>query len=154
MTLLFAFLIGFFGGLRSLTAPAATAWAARLGWLKLKGPLALMGSVATAGIFTVLALGELAADKSSKIPDRTSGPPLVARIVLGALTGACVAAGGGEGALAGAALGALGGIVGCFGGFQARKRLVRTLKVPDLYIALLEDVVAVAGCVWIVSRFG
>jgi uncharacterized membrane protein len=33
MTLILAFRIGFFSGLRSLTAPAATAWAVRLGWL-------------------------------------------------------------------------------------------------------------------------
>ena len=39
MTLPFAFLIGFFAGLRSLTAPAVTAWAVHLGWLKLEGPL-------------------------------------------------------------------------------------------------------------------
>jgi len=42
-TLTFAFLIGFFAGLRSLTAPAATAWAVYLGWLKLDRPLALIG---------------------------------------------------------------------------------------------------------------
>jgi uncharacterized membrane protein len=44
MMLLLAFLIGFFAGLRSLTAPAATAWAAYLGWLKLERPLSLIGS--------------------------------------------------------------------------------------------------------------
>ena len=44
MTLLLAFLIGFFAGLRSLTPPAATAWAAYLGWLKLERPLSLVGS--------------------------------------------------------------------------------------------------------------
>jgi hypothetical protein len=32
--LLFAFLIGFFAGLRSLIPPAVTAWATHLGWLK------------------------------------------------------------------------------------------------------------------------
>ena len=40
-----AFVIGVLNGLRSFTPPAAAAWAAHLGWIKLQGPLALMGSV-------------------------------------------------------------------------------------------------------------
>ncbi len=95
--LLFAFLIGFFAGLRSLTAPAATAWAAYLGWLKLERPLALIGSLPALAIFTLLAVFELVADKLPQIPSRTSPPGLIARIVMGGLTGACVSAGGGQG---------------------------------------------------------
>ena len=153
MTLLFAFFIGFFAGLRSLTAPAATAWAVHLGWLKLQGPLALIGSIPAVAIFTLLAVVELVADKLPKTPNRTSPPGLIARIVMGGLTGACVATGGGQGALLGAVLGAVGGVVGCFRGYEARTRLVRALGTPDIYIALLEDLVAIAGCLWVVSRF-
>src|SRR4030095_16921476 len=97
MTLLFAFFIGFFAGLRSLTAPAATAWAGHLGWLKPQGPLALMGSVHPGAIFTLLAAVELVADKLPKAPKRTAPPGLIARIVMGGLTGACVATGRGPG---------------------------------------------------------
>jgi uncharacterized membrane protein len=153
MTLLFAFLIGLFAGLRSLTAPAVTAWAVHLGWLKLEGPLALIGSTPSVAILTILAVLELVADKLPKTPSRTSPPGLIARIVMGGLTGACVAAGGGEGVILGAVLGIVGGVVGCFGGFQARTRLVKALGTPDIYIALLEDLVAVAGSLWVVSRF-
>jgi uncharacterized membrane protein len=153
MTLLFAFFIGFFAGLRSLTAPAATAWAVHLGWLKLQGPLALIGSIPAVAIFTLLAVVELVADKLPKTPNRTSPPGLIARIVMGGLTGACVATCGGQGALLGAVLGAVGGVVGCFRGYEARTRLVRALGMPDIYIALLEDLVAIAGCLWVVSRF-
>src|SRR5215831_817434 len=95
MTLLFAFLIGFFAGLRSLTAPAATAWAAHLEWLRLDRPLSLIGSFPSAVILTLLAIAELVADKLPKTPNRTSPPGLIARILTGALTGACVAASGG-----------------------------------------------------------
>src|SRR6266542_3639951 len=77
--LLFAFLIGFFAGLRSLTAPAATAWAAYLGWLKLERPLALIGSLPALAIFTLLAVFELVADKLPQIPSRTSPPGRNAR---------------------------------------------------------------------------
>ena len=153
MTILFAFLIGFFAGLRSLTAPAATAWAAHLGWLKLERPLSLIGSIPSVVIFTVLAVGELVADKLPKTPSRTSPPGLIARIVTGGITGACVAAGGGQPALLGALLGAVGGVVGCYAGYQARTRLVKALGTRDMYVALVEDMVAVAGCFWVVSRF-
>ena len=153
MTLLLSFLIGFFAGLRSLTAPAATAWAVYLGWLRLERPLSLIGSILSVAIFTLLAVVEFVADKLPKTPNRTSPPGLIARIVMGGLTGACVAAGGAQGVLLGAMLGAAGGVVGCFGGYQARTRLVRATGLPDIYIALLEDFVAVAGCLWVVSRF-
>ena len=82
MTLLLAFSIGFFAGLRSLTAPAATAWAVYLGWLKLERPLSLIGSVAAVAIFTLLAVVELVADKLPQTPGRTSPPGLIARIVM------------------------------------------------------------------------
>ena len=153
MTLLFAFLIGVFAGLRSLTPPATTAWAAHLGWLKLERPLSLIGSVPAVVILTVLAVAELIADKLPKTPSRTSPPGLIARIVTGGLTGACIAASGAQSALLGALLGAVGGVVGCFGGYQARTRLVKALGRPDIYVALIEDMIAVAGSLWVVSRF-
>lgn len=152
MTLLFSFLIGFFAGLRSLTAPAATAWAVYLGWLKLQRPLSLIGSLPAVVILTLLAVLELIVDKLPKTPKRTSPVGLIARVVTGCLTGACVAAGGGGEALIGALLGGIGGVVGCFAGYQARARLAKALR-ADIYAALIEDVVAVAGCLWVVSRF-
>src|SRR5437870_7607228 len=151
MTLLCAFLIGVFAGLRAMTPPAATAWAVHLEWLKLEAPLAYIGSVASVGILTVFAVGELIADKLPQTPNRTSPPGLIARIVMGGLAGVCIAAGGGQGALLGAVLGAVGGVVGCFGGYQARTRLVKALGKPDIYVALLEDLVTIAGCLWAVS---
>jgi uncharacterized membrane protein len=152
MTLVFSFLIGFFAGLRSLTAPATTAWAVYLGWLRLEGPLSLIGSLPSVGIFTLLAIVELVADKLPKTPNRTSPPGLIARIVMGGLTGACVASGGGQGIFLGALLGAIGGIAGCFLGYRARTGIVQALGTRDIYVALVEDLVAIAGCLWIVSR--
>ena len=153
MTLLLAFLIGLFGGLRALTAPAVSAWAVHLGWLKLDDPLTLIGSLPSVVIFTLLAVVELVADKLPQTPSRTAPPGLIARILTGGLTGACVAAGGGQGAVLGALLGIVGGIVGCFGGYQARTGFVKALGVPDLYVASVEDLVAIGGGLWTVSRF-
>jgi len=153
MTLLLAFFIGFFGGLRALMAPAATAWAVYLGWLKLDGRLALIGSLASVAILTILALVELVADKLPQTPSRTAPPGLIARIVMGGLTGACIAAGDAQGVFLGALVGAFGGVVGCFAGYQARTRIVRALGTRDIYVALVEDLVTIAGSLWVVSRF-
>jgi uncharacterized membrane protein len=152
-TFFFAFLIGFFAGLRSLLPPAAVAWTVYLGWLKLERPLALIGSLPAVAIFTVLAIVELVADKLPRTPSRTAPPGLIARIVTGSLTGACVAAGAAQGIFLAALLGAIGGVVGCFLGYQARTGLVKTLRVRDIYVALVEDLVAIAGSLWVVSRF-
>ena len=153
MTLLFAFLIGVFAGLRSLTPPAAVAWAVHLGWIKLARPVALVGSLPAVIILSLLAITELILDKLPNTPNRTAPPGLIARIVTGGFAGACVAIGGGQSAFAGAGLGVIGGIVGCFGGYQARARLVRSLGTPDFYVALFEDLVAIGGSLFIVSRF-
>jgi uncharacterized membrane protein len=152
MTLLLAFVIGSFAGLRSLTAPAVVAWAAHLGWLKLESPLSLIGSLPAVIILTLLAVGELVADKLPWIPNRTAAVGLIARMLTGGLAGACVAFGGAQSALAGAGLGVLGGVVGAFVGYQVRSQVVKGLGLRDIYVALVEDLVAVAGCLWIVSR--
>src|SRR5437868_4240484 len=131
MAFLSAFLIGCFGGLRSMTAPAAAAWAAHLGWLHLEPPLAFVGSGISVAVFSILAIGELVVDKLPRTPSRTAPLGLGARIAAGALTGACVASGGGQGALLGALLGAVGGVVGAFAGYQARTRLVKALGTRD-----------------------
>jgi uncharacterized membrane protein len=151
MSILLAFLIGIFAGLRSLTAPAVVAWAVHLGRLKLDGPLAHMGDTVSVAIFTILALGELIADKLPKTPSRTAAVGLCARIVTGGLSGACVAAAGGQGAILGALLGAGGGVAGAFGGYQARTRLVKALGVRDFVVAVAEDLIAIGGCISIVA---
>ena len=103
--LLFAFLIGFFTGLRCLTPTAVTAWATHSGWLQVPSPLSWIGTTTAAVIFTLLALVELVTDKLPKTPSRTAPPGLIARILLGALSGACVASAGGEGIGLGAVFG-------------------------------------------------
>ena len=152
--LLLAFLIGVFAGLRSLTAPAATAWGAHLRWLSLQSPLAWLGSWPAVILFTLLALGELVADKLPKTPSRTAPPGLIARVLLGGLSGASVYfAGSNQAIWPGAVVGAIGGIVGCLGGYQARTRLVKALGLPDFVVAVMEDLVAIGGSLWAVSRF-
>jgi uncharacterized membrane protein len=154
IVLLLAFAIGVIAGLRALTAPAVVAWAAHRGWLHLLGtPLAFMGSTAAVVIFTLLAIFELVSDQLPKTPARTKPPGLIARITMGGLSGAAVAASGGQGLVLGAVLGAVGGIVGAFAGYEARTRTVKALNVTDFIIAVLEDAVAIAAGFFVVTRF-
>ena len=142
--LLLALLIGVVAGLRSLTAPAVVAWAAALHWINLDGTWASwVGHPVTVAIVTILAVGELAADKHPKTPSRTAPPSFAARIVLGAFAGAVIGTAWGY---TWSALGAgiIGAVLGTLGGYQARTRLVASHG-HDLPIALLEDAVAVLG---------
>src|SRR5262245_7931746 len=114
--------IGIIAGLRSLTAPAVVAWAAHLNWLNLHGsPLAFMGSTTAVVIFSVLAFGELIADKLPTTGKRTAPAPLVARIITGGLSGACLCASTGQSLFVGGLLGGLGGVIGAFLGYSIRR---------------------------------
>ena len=154
LVFLLAFGIGLVTGLRSMTGPAVVCWAAHLGWLNLEGSrLAFMESTAATYGFSVLALGELVADKLPFVPNRTSPGPLFGRIVLGSLSGAAISVAGGQSAVVGAILGGAGGVIGAFAGYRARADLVGKSRLPDWAIALLEDIVAVGGGLFLVSRF-
>jgi uncharacterized membrane protein len=153
MTMVCAFLIGVFGGLRCMTAPAVTAWVVYLGWIKLDWPLAYIGTLTSVLIFTLLAVGELIVDKLPNTPSRTEPMGLIARIVAGGLCGACIAAGGGFNAILGAAFGAIGGVVGCFAGYQARVKSVKALGAKDFSVAVVEDLVAIGGSLLAVWQF-
>jgi uncharacterized membrane protein len=151
--LFLAFLIGILAGLRALTPAAVTAWGAHAKWLKLSTPiLSWLGTMPAAIIFSVLAFAEIINDKLPKTPPRTASPSLAVRIMMGGFAGACLAVASGE-AVLGAVCGIVGALVGTFGGYQIRTRLVKALVVPDYVIALLEDLVAIAGSFWVVSRF-
>lgn len=132
-----------------MTAPAAVSWGARLGWLHLENTrLAFLGFAATPYILSVLAIGELIADKLPNTPSRKAAIGFGARIVAGAVCGAAL--GGWAG---GMLAGIIGAIVGTLGGYELRVRLVRAIGGKDLPIALLEDAIAIGGAFLIVSRF-
>jgi uncharacterized membrane protein len=152
LLLLFAFLIGCVCGLRSMTAPAVVAWGAHLGWLHLQGSLlAFFANKISLVIFSLFAIGELIADKLPFIPARTQLGPLAVRIIFGAMCGAALSIAGSGLPLFGSILGGLGALAGTFAGYHYRRSL--SGKVPDLLLALLEDLAAVGGGFLLVSRF-
>ena len=153
MTLFFAFLIGLFAGLRSNTPPAAVAWAVYLGWLRFARPLSLVGSLPAVIILSFFAIIEFMVDKLPHTPKRTGLKGLMVRIVTSGFAGACVSLGGGRSAYVGVGLGVIGGIAGAFGGYHVRAWLVKSLHLQDFYVALVEDLIAIGGSLYIVSRF-
>jgi uncharacterized membrane protein len=149
--LFYAFLLGCVCGLRSMTAPAVVAWGAHLGWLHLDGSLlAFFANKISLVIFSLFALGELIADKLPFIPPRTQAGPLGVRILFGAVCGAAICISVGASPILGAILGGLGSVAGAFAGYHYRRQFSSML--PDLPLALLEDLVAVGGGFLLISH--
>lgn len=147
---LLALLIGLVAGLRAMTAPAAVAWGAHLGWLALAGlPLAWLGGWVAVGVFTLLAGLELLADQHPKTPSRKVPHQFGTRILAGAFSGAALMMSSGHW-LRGAVIGAVGAVVGTLGGAAARARLAAKVG-KDLPAALIEDAVAVIAGLAIVA---
>ncbi|MEP6822687.1 MAG: DUF4126 family protein [Chthoniobacterales bacterium] len=145
--------IGFVAGLRSMLAPAVVSWAAYLGWLHLgDSGLRFMASPISVAAFSLLALGELIADKLPFIPKRTEPGPLVVRLVSGGLSGACLGWSANQSWTSGAAAGAIGAIIGAFAGYHLRRRLTLGAGLKDFCVALPEDLLAIALACYLVSR--
>jgi uncharacterized membrane protein len=141
---LLALLIGIVAGMRAMTAPAAVSLAARLGRLDLSGTwLAFLGYTWTPWVLTLFALGELVTDKLPKTPSRTVPVQFGTRILMGAVCGAAIVAGGGS-MLVGASVGVAGAVIGTLGGRALRARLAAAFG-SDRPAAFLEDAIAIAG---------
>jgi len=138
-------MLGLANGLRTLTPIAVLSWFAYTGRLQVEGTWAFWtANLASAIVFTLLALGEYVGDKLPQTPNRTAILPLAARIVFGGLVGATVTTSLHQAPLAGILLGSLSAIAGAFCGFHARRFLTTNGKLPDLPIALAEDAVTLA----------
>jgi uncharacterized membrane protein len=150
---IFALGIGFVAGLRAFTAPAIVAWGAHLGWLNLNDShFAFMGSTASVIILSIFAIGELIGDKLPTTPKRTAIPALLARIVMGGLCGGSLYAAAIHSSGTGIVLGGIGALIGTFGGYEIRKRLVNNLHIKDFFVAICEDLIAVGLACFFVSR--
>ncbi|AYM60869.1 DUF4126 family protein [Agrobacterium fabrum] len=143
MLILLSILIGTVAGLRAMTAPAAIAWGAYLGWLDISQTgLSFMGSLWAAMIFTLLAVTELITDQLPSTPSRKVPMQFGARISMGALSGAAIGATGNT-VVIGLITGVIGAVIGTLGGASVRAYLANRFG-RDLPAALLEDAFAVA----------
>ncbi len=129
--MLAALLLGFSTGLRSVTPLAVLAWLGppNLTWLQ-----GWIGRILT----TVVAAGELVSDKLPFASARTKPGPLIGRLVLGGVAGYLVTQD-----KPGALVGVVAAFAGTFAGYTGRQALTKGLHIPDLIVALVEDVVAV-----------
>lgn len=146
MAFLLTFLLGCVDGLRSLTPPALMCWAAHLGWLHFAGTrLAFISNRSTLIVFTLLAVIELIADKLPNIPARTAPLGLIARICLGGACGLGLATSAGVSVGFSILLASIGALVGAFVGYHSRRLVVFKGHAPDFAVAVVEDVIAIAG---------
>lgn len=146
-------LLGCVDGLRSMTAPAAVCWAVHFGWLPLDGTrLAFIGRPLVLAIITVAAVGELVADKLPKTPARTEPIGLIARAVLGGACAFAVSTAKQANPLLCVAAATIAALLAAFAGYHLRHFLVSRLNIPDFPVALVEDVIAVAGGFLLLSR--
>jgi uncharacterized membrane protein len=149
--LVYAFLIGVIAGLRALMAPTIVSWGAGLGWFSLAGSsLNFMSFAVTRYILSFLALGELINDKRPNTPSRKVPPQFITRIVTGAFSGAVLGASR-DSLVGGLVAGAIGAVAGTLGGSAARTALAKVAG-KDLPVAFLEDLIAIFGALFIVSR--
>ncbi|WLP57410.1 DUF4126 family protein [Agrobacterium fabrum] len=149
MLILLSILIGTVAGLRAMTAPAAIAWGAYLGWLDISQTgLSFMGSLWSAMIFTLLAVTELITDQLPSTPSRKVPMQFGARISMGALSGAAIGATGNT-VVIGLIAGVIGSVIGTLGGAAVRAYLANRFG-RDLPAALLEDAFAVALAILVV----
>ncbi len=150
MLYLLALLIGVVAGLRAMTAPAAVAWGAWLGWLPLSGTWAgFMGHWIAVAIFTGLSLVERFGDQLPSTPSRKVPIQFGTRLVSGAFAGAIIGTAGGA-LIAGLIAGIVGAAIGTYGGAEVRSRLARSFG-RDLPAALIEDAVAILLAFLVVS---
>ena len=147
--------LGTVAGLRSTMAPALLSRAAARG--ELEGiedtAFARVASGKISKLLTLLAAGEIVADKTLPLPSRTSGLVLLGRAGSGALVGAALFASEKRAGALGATLGAAAAVTGAYAGEGFRQRAAQRLGVPDPVLALLEDLAAVtAGLLVLRSR--
>ena len=137
-------LLGLATGLRSLAPMAVLCWFGYSGVLSVdNGWDEWVTWRWVAILVTVLALGELAADKYPWIPDRVSLGPLIWRFLLGGLAGAIAADALDGSNIEGILLGILGVAIGAFGGFMLRRDLCEKLACKDWHVAIAEDLVSI-----------
>lgn len=134
-------------GMRSMSGPALLShylmhhpW-----WRRPRGLAGVLASGTVAGVLEVLAAGEMVADKTPVVPDRTELPALLGRAVIGAFCSAVVADRRG-GSRVGAMLVGAGAAVGAtFLAYHLRKEAGNRFHVPDPLLGLVEDGLVLAA---------
>lgn len=151
--LLVAGCLGGLTGLRTFTPLTVLAWELHLRRISILGSrLSFLHTTAAVVVLTLLAVGELVADKLPFMPSRLKAPGLIGRLIFGYVCGAVAAQAWGGNWETCALAGSISAGVGAVLGYKARTELVSALRSPDFAIALLEDVIAIGGSILVISR--
>lgn len=145
LVLLLALLIGVAAGLRAMSAPAAVAWGAMLGWIDVDGKWSQwFGHPITVTVLTIFLVAELITDKLPKTPSRRTPPQFIGRLVTGGFAGAVLGSGFFH-TFSSIGAGMIGAVLGTLGGATARAKLVAANGGRDRPVAVGEDVLAIGG---------
>ncbi len=142
--------MGIATGLRTMTPMAVLCWFAYLKLLPETGWAFWAGSLISAIVFTVLALGEYVGDTLPRTPSRMAPGPLTARLAFGVLVGALIARAMLQPLAGGIIIGFFGALIGSYGGFRARAAVARW-RGRDLPVAAGESLFALLlalGAAW------
>ena len=148
-----AALIGTVAGMRSMTAPAVVSRVAKVAGIPVdKSGVDFLHNPVIPRVMSILAVGELIADKLPFLPSRITPFPLITRAISGAVSGAALVSSKKRSPLLGALFGAAGAIAGSYAAYELRRRVVKNYRVPDTVVALAEDALAIGTGTLIASK--
>jgi uncharacterized membrane protein len=120
--------IGALSGSRSMLGPAVVAQSAL--------------SPPARTVLSLLAAGELIADKNPGIPARTDAPLLAGRLVMGAAAAAGYAK---RKRFQAALIGAAGALVSTYASFHLRRFVTNRFRIPNAVAGMMEDAAALGA---------
>lgn len=133
-----AVLIGVVAGMRAFLAPAAVS--GRTDGDECDTPLCTVTNTA----INLLSAGELVADKSPLVWDRTDFLPLAGRVASGEICGSIVSRRNGDSPVLGAIVGGAAAYASAHACYLTRTKLAEATGAPDAMLAVAEDALASA----------
>ena len=146
-----AFVLGGVSGMRAALGPALVSHALSQQRPSDLGRLNFMRSPKATAVLKVAAAGELVGDKLPMTPARTEPGPLAGRAMSGALCGAALNRSARQSTLLGAVVGALGAVAGAYAFYYLRRELTHKQGLPDVWVALAEDALALRAGVGVLK---
>lgn len=144
-------LLGLATGMRAMAPVAVCCWCAHFGLLQVNGTWAFwLAHPVSVAIFTLAAVAEMVGDKLPKTPPRIAPVGLISRLAFAGVLGATVATVLQNSIPIGALLAIFGAVIGAYGGYLARRDLVRKFRCRDWPVAVLEDFVTILIAVFAV----
>lgn len=139
--------LGAIAGIRSMTAPALLSQELSKQCVDHNSIARLLEKPHIATMLTLLALGEVVADKMPGMPARTVAPAFFARIVSGTFVGATYAAVYRQRPAIGGVTGGATAAVATVGSYYLRRMLGTWLHIPDPVVGIIEDTVVLGSWV-------